>query len=80
MKKQIVRQIDETGRLVLPKPFREMLGLRLRDKAVITLEDDAIVVRSCSDTCVFCGHGGALDFAGTPICANCAKKIGRLAE
>lgn len=80
MEKQIIRQIDETGRLVLPKPFREMLGLKLRDKAVITLEGNAIVVRNCSDSCVFCGKGDALDFDGTPICADCAKKIGRLTE
>lgn len=80
MKKQVVRQIDETGRIVLPKPFREMLGISLKDDLIITTENDAIVIRKFTDKCAFCGEEHTIKYCGTLICEDCAKKIGKLAE
>ena len=80
MRKQIIRQVDETGRIVLPKPFREMLGLEIKDDVIITLNNDAIVLRKFSNTCAFCGAEHTINFNGTLICADCAKKIGSMAE
>lgn len=80
MRKQIIRQVDETGRIVLPKPFREMLGLEIKDEVILTLNNDAIVVRKFSNTCAFCGEEHTIDFGGTLICNSCAKRIGELAE
>ena len=80
MRRQIVRQIDETGRIVLPKPFREMLGLSLKDDVIISMEHDAIIVRKYTETCAFCGQKQAFKYCGTPICKSCAEKIGKLTE
>ena len=68
MRKQIVRQIDETGRIVLPKPFREMLGLNIKDEVMLTVNNETIVLRKFSSSCAFCGA------------AECAKEITKLAE
>jgi len=80
MRKQIIRQIDETGRIVLPKPFREMLGLKIKDEVMLTVNNDTIVLRKFSNTCAFCGNENSFDFKGTLICADCAKDIAKLAE
>lgn len=80
MKRQIVRPIDETGRIVLPKPFREMLNLSLKDDVIITVENDAIIVKKFANSCAFCGGDHDIKFGGVLICADCAKKIGGLAQ
>lgn len=80
MRKQIIRQIDETGRVVLPKPFREMLGMEIKDEVILTVSNDAIVLRKFSNTCAFCGNEHSINFNGTLICSDCAKRIGKLAE
>ncbi|MBQ3081668.1 MAG: AbrB/MazE/SpoVT family DNA-binding domain-containing protein [Clostridia bacterium] len=80
MRKQIIRQVDETGRIVLPKPFREMLGLEIKDEVILSLNGDAITVRKFSSSCAFCGEDHAVDYKGVLICADCAKQIGDLVK
>jgi len=80
MRKQIIRQIDETGRIVLPKPFREMLGLDIRDEVILTLNNDTIVLRKFNNACAFCGEEHSFNFNGVLICNACAQRIGKLGE
>ncbi len=80
MRKQIIRQIDETGRIVLPKPFREMLGLEIKDEVILSISNDAIIVRKFTNTCAFCGEETSINFCGTLICEECAKRIGKLTD
>ncbi len=80
MRKQIIRQIDETGRIVLPKPFREMLGLSIKDDVIMTADSDSIIIRKFNAGCEFCGNDHTFKFNGILICEDCAKKIGKLAE
>lgn len=80
MRRQIIRQIDETGRIVLPKPFREMLDLSVKDDVLISAENDTITVRKFTNSCAFCGKEHSIKFCGTLICEECARKIGRMAE
>lgn len=74
-KRQIIRQIDETGRIVLPKPFREILGVNIRDNLVITLGDNEIILRKAADKCTFCDGEGVYEFRGALICKACAEDI-----
>ncbi len=80
MRKQIIRQIDETGRIVLPKPFREMLGLEIKDEVILSVNEDAIVLRKFSGSCTFCGKEHSISFGGALICNECAKEIGKLSK
>ncbi len=80
MRKQIIRQIDETGRVVLPKPFREMLGLEIKDEVILSISNDAIIVRKFTNTCAFCGEETTVSYLGTLVCKECAKRIGKLAD
>lgn len=49
------RQIDELGRVVVPKDVRKALNIRPRDYLEITLEEDRFIIRKAEETCVFCG-------------------------
>lgn len=80
MKRQIIRQIDETGRIVLPKPFRELIGVGLKDDVVISCENDSIIIRRTDNACAFCGKEAKEKFGTTPVCTECATKIARLAK
>lgn len=80
MKRQIIRQIDETGRIVLPKPFRELIGVGLKDDVVISCENDAIIIRRTDNACVFCGKEASGKFGNTAVCTECATEIAQLAK
>ena len=43
---KICRQIDELGRLVIPKDLREQYGLKPGDKVWFTANDDGILIHS----------------------------------
>lgn len=80
MKRQIIRQIDETGRIVLPKPFRELIGVGLKDDVVISCENNAIIIRRTDNACAFCGKEANGRFGNTAICMECATEIAHLAK
>ena len=46
MKLEISRQIDELGRLVIPKDIRKMYGLKPGDTVYFTARDDGILIHS----------------------------------
>ncbi len=50
----IVRKIDETGRIVLPKDFRRRLALEPNADAVELFADgDQIIIRKYAARCIF---------------------------
>ena len=51
----IVRNIDEMGRLVLPKEMRRKMDIESGDEIEFYAEDDRIVLRKYQPTCFFCG-------------------------
>lgn len=42
--------LDSAGRLVVPAKFRKAIGLQPGDSVTVTLEDDALSVRTARDT------------------------------
>lgn len=74
-KKEIVRQIDETGRIVLPKPFREIIGVNIKDNVVISLGENEIIIRKQSNTCRICGNESAYEYKDAYLCKECAEDI-----
>ena len=46
MKKEIGRQIDELGRLVIPKDFRKLYGLKGGTTVYFTIKDDGILIHT----------------------------------
>jgi len=72
----IVRNIDELGRLVLPKEFRKHLEIGNETPVEITSEDDKIIIRRFNPRCIFCNSEGELtEFKGKRICACCLAEL-----
>ena len=78
----IVRQIDEAGRLVLPKELRMMFSLDGDTSSVeIFTDNDKIILRKYAPSCVFCDTADdVVDFKGKKVCPNCIKKLQSIVE
>ena len=46
MKKEIFRQIDKLGRLVIPADLRKVYGLKQGERVYFCAKDDGILIRS----------------------------------
>ena len=72
----IIRNIDELGRLVLPKEFRKHLDIGNDTPVEITSEADKIIIRRFNPRCVFCnGEGTLTEFKGKLICSECLDQL-----
>lgn len=73
----IVRKIDETGRIVLPKDFRRRLSLEPNADAVELFADgDQIIIRKYAARCIFCGSADdTFEFAGKRVCKDCSSRL-----
>ena len=77
----IVRNIDELGRVVIPKEMRKSLSMGNGEPVEISLEGDVRTVRKYHPYCFFCGSFEGLgDFKGKRICHACLEEIKSLAD
>ena len=74
----IVRNIDELGRIVVPKELRKQLGIANTDPVEIYMEEDKIIIKKYVPVCHFCGKThGIVMFKEKNICADCIAEIKR---
>lgn len=72
----ITRQIDQLGRIVIPKEIRDNLHLLEGDPIRISVERDKILLYSIKNHCVFCnGEERINHFNATPVCSACIDCI-----
>lgn len=72
----IVRNIDELGRVVVPKELRKKLGIANTDPVEIYVEDDKIILKKYISVCHFCGATeGLTEYKGKNICADCIAEL-----
>ena len=72
----VVRNIDELGRLVVPKEMRTTLGIDYSDPVEISIEEDKIVIRKHAPYCIFCqSTEGLSEFKGKKICKECLSEM-----
>ena len=72
----IVRNIDEMGRLVIPKEMRRKMDIETGDEIEFFIEGDRIVLRKFEPTCLFCGSEVALvEYKGKRLCAECVAEM-----
>ncbi len=72
----IVRQVDELGRIVIPKELRKVFDINFKDALEIYTEDDRIILKKYEPSCVFCGDAkDVFQFNGKNVCPSCAKSI-----
>lgn len=72
----MARRIDDLGRVVIPKEYRNVFGIRNGDLLDMTLEGDGIVLRRLESSCVFCtGTEGLAPFRGRLVCGSCRGEL-----
>ena len=72
----IVRNIDELGRVVVPKEIRQRMGIANNDPVEIYIEGDKVILTKYAPVCHFCGSSdGVTDFKGKKICKSCIDDL-----
>ncbi|MBR2987527.1 MAG: AbrB/MazE/SpoVT family DNA-binding domain-containing protein [Clostridia bacterium] len=75
----IVRQIDSLGRVVIPKELRTLYGIRENDAIEIYTEDDTIILKKYTPSCIFCQSRSQITkYKDKLICAACLKELSEL--
>ena len=75
----IVRNIDELGRIVVPKEIRQRLGIAKNDPVDIYVEGDCIILKKYAPVCHFCGSSeNIIEYKDKSVCTSCIDEISAL--
>jgi len=75
----IVRNIDELGRIVVPKEIRQRFGIAKNDPVEIYVENDSIILRKYTPVCHFCGSSeNVAEYKDKCICRACIAELSSL--
>lgn len=72
----VVRDLDQLGRIVLPREYRRTLNINPKDYLEIYVEDDTIILQKYANKCELCGSADDIvRFNGKGICMKCINNI-----
>ena len=75
----ILRNIDELGRIVLPKELRRALDINERDALEIFTEQDSIILKKYQPSCIFCENvDDVVLFHNKRVCRKCMDAMKEL--
>ena len=75
----IIRNVDELGRIVIPKEMRKKMDIASSDPVEIYVEGNKIILTKYHASCSFCGgEGDVVEFKGKKICAQCRTELKNL--
>ena len=75
----MIKKIDNLGRVVVPKGYRQMLGLQPGDQLDLDIDGDHLVMAPHREGCAFCGSSGVLyNYLSKMICSDCIERIKEL--
>jgi AbrB family looped-hinge helix DNA binding protein len=75
----MIKKIDNLGRVVVPKGYRLMLGLKPGDQLEVEVDDGKLLMSPRLDGCTFCGaESVAGSHLGKNICVGCLESIREL--
>jgi transcriptional pleiotropic regulator of transition state genes len=73
----IVRNVDNVGRIVIPKEIRKILGINEGDPVEIVKVNNDVVLRKYSEGCIFCGNENDVsEFKEMSVCSGCRRALG----
>lgn len=74
--KGFFRNIDDLGRVCLPKEMRRSIGIADGDLLRIEMTKDGFLITPVTARCVVCGTAkDLLEVDGIGVCRGCADKI-----
>ena len=72
----VVRELDQLGRIVLPKELRTVLNLKEKDALEIYVDGEQIILKKYEQACVFCGDSReVVNYRGKNICKKCLEEM-----
>lgn len=72
----IVRQVDELGRIVIPKELRRNLEIKPKEPLEIFVDEDMIILKKYVPACIFCGQTkDIVPFKNKNICPDCKEEL-----
>ena len=72
----IIRNVDELGRIVIPKEMRKKMDIANSDPVEIYVEGNKIILTKYHPSCSFCGgENDVLEFKGKKICSLCRDEL-----
>ncbi len=72
----IVRNVDELGRIVIPKEMRKKMDIASGDPVEIYVDGDKIILTKYAPNCYFCGSDTDVsEFKDKKICKECLDQI-----
>lgn len=72
----IVRRIDDLGRIVLPKEWRDINNIKERDPLELHVLGREVKLKKYEDSCIFCGNKKHLQkFNNTKVCEKCINSL-----
>ncbi len=76
----IVRNLDNLGRIVIPKEMRRVLDIAVKDPIEILIQDETIILRKYEPVDIFNGDKEDLiDYCGKKVSKNTIKEMAQLA-
>ena len=72
----IVRQLDQLGRIVIPKELRTTFDLNEKDPIEIYVDGNNIILRKYQPACIFCSEAtDVIQYQGKNVCRSCLEKL-----
>ena len=72
----IVRQIDNLGRVTIPKEIRNNFDIENGAPMEILVDDDKVIFKKYSPQCVFCGNtDNVTDYKNKVVCSSCVNTL-----
>ena len=72
----IIRNVDELGRIVIPKEIRTTLDIQSSDPVEIFTEGDHVILTKYYPACIFCGSTENVGvYKNKKICAACLEDL-----
>lgn len=72
----IVRNLDNLGRVVIPKEMRKLLVINVGDPVEIIKDKNTVVLKKYGNKCVFCdGEKEIVEFQENCVCEECISKL-----
>lgn len=73
---KVIRQIDNLGRVVIPKDLRLELGIDCGDKIAFETEGNKIIITKPGKNCILCGSKYDLvSHCDKYVCQSCIKTL-----
>lgn len=77
----MIKRIDKLGRVVIPKGYRQALGIEPGDPVFMEEKGGVLILSSSGDRCVFCGLGNGVKVLHSKgVCTDCLKALAGLSQ